>query len=141
MTWIKSITDDISDENIDKIFSNLDSNGDKSIDFNEFTVKINLSNYIFKLLLLPQNLFNEISVAGWKQVEKIKRQDIKENEVQTLFNMIDTDNSGFLTMKVIIVNVQVTFQLGYLRFASCILRFPCNLFKKNYVFLEIDSCL
>ena len=37
--FFKSITDDISDENIDKIFNNLDSNGDESIDFNEFTVK------------------------------------------------------------------------------------------------------
>ena len=101
--FFKSITDDISEENIDKIFSNLDSNGDKSIYFNEFTVKINLSNYILILLLLPQNLFNEISVAGWKQVEKIERQDIKEDEVQALFNMIDMDKSGFLTMKVMLV--------------------------------------
>ena len=48
-------------------------------------------------------MFNEISVAGWKQVEKIERQDIKEDEVQALFNMIDMDKSGFLTMKVMLV--------------------------------------
>ena len=47
-------------------------------------------------------MFNEISVAGWKQVEKIERQDIKEDEVQALFNMIDTDKSGFLTAAVMI---------------------------------------
>ena len=44
--FFKSITDDISDENIDRIFKNLDSNGDKSIDFNEFTVNIKLEIYL-----------------------------------------------------------------------------------------------
>ena len=62
--FFKSITDDISDENIDRIFNNLDSNGDKSIDFNEFTVKIEVCKSTKIFLLLPQNLFNEISVAG-----------------------------------------------------------------------------
>ena len=40
--FFKSITDDLSDENIDRIFNNLDSNGYKSIDFNEFRVKIDI---------------------------------------------------------------------------------------------------
>ena len=76
-------------------------------------------------------MFNEISVAGWKQVEKIERQDIKEDEVQALFNMIDTDNSGFLTMKVIIVNVQVTFQLGYCYWSLSKKFIICLCFRKH----------
>ena len=74
--------------------------------------KVFEDNKIF--LLFPQNLFNEISVAGWKQVEKIERQDIKEDEVQALFNMIDADKSGYLSMKVIIFNVQLDFKIRYL---------------------------
>ena len=38
--FLKSITDDISDENLDKIFANLDQSGDRSVDFEEFKVTI-----------------------------------------------------------------------------------------------------
>ena len=34
----KSICDDISEENVEKIFANFDSTGDKSVDFEEFKV-------------------------------------------------------------------------------------------------------
>ena len=37
--FLKSITDDISTENIEKIFDGLDDSGDRSIDFEEFKVK------------------------------------------------------------------------------------------------------
>ena len=36
--FLKSITDDLSDENIETIFNRLDIDGDKDIDFEEFTV-------------------------------------------------------------------------------------------------------
>ena len=36
--FLKSITDDISTENIEKIFDGLDDSGDRSIDFEEFKV-------------------------------------------------------------------------------------------------------
>ena len=54
--------------------------------------------------IYSQNLFNEISFAGWRQVGQIDRQQIKEEEVLALFNMIDTDRNGFLTVKVSIIS-------------------------------------
>ena len=36
--FLKSITDDISTDNIEKIFDGLDDSGDRSIDFEEFKV-------------------------------------------------------------------------------------------------------
>jgi Ca2+-binding EF-hand superfamily protein len=42
----------------------------------------------------------EISAAGWVQVGRIDRKEINKEEVQALFNMVDTDKSGFLTKKV-----------------------------------------
>ena len=37
--FLKSITNDISEENIEKIFDNLDKSGDRSVDFEEFKVR------------------------------------------------------------------------------------------------------
>ena len=36
--FLKSLTDDLSEENIEKIFEGLDETGDKTIDFEEFKV-------------------------------------------------------------------------------------------------------
>jgi Ca2+-binding EF-hand superfamily protein len=36
--FLKSITDDISEENIEKIFEGLDASGDRVVDFDEFKV-------------------------------------------------------------------------------------------------------
>ena len=41
---MKSITDDLSESNIEKIFNGIDSSGDMRIDFMEFKVKILLDN-------------------------------------------------------------------------------------------------
>ena len=38
LLFLKSITDDLSEDNIEKIFKKLDSNEDKNIDFDEFMV-------------------------------------------------------------------------------------------------------
>ena len=38
--FLKSITDDISEENVEKIFDGLDDSGDQSIDFEEFKVEM-----------------------------------------------------------------------------------------------------
>ena len=38
--FLKSITNDISEENIEKIFNNLDKSGDRSVDFEEFKVML-----------------------------------------------------------------------------------------------------
>ena len=43
--FFKSITDDLSNENIEKIFKSVDADGNKSINFNEFTV-VNISDDI-----------------------------------------------------------------------------------------------
>ena len=37
--FLKSITDDISEENIEKIFEGLDASGDRQVDFEEFKVE------------------------------------------------------------------------------------------------------
>ena len=37
---LKSITDDVSEENIEKIFEGIDTSGDKAVDFEEFKVHI-----------------------------------------------------------------------------------------------------
>ena len=50
-------------------------------------------------MLSHQDLFDEISAAGWKLVGKVDRQNIQEKDVQALFNMIDIDRTGFLTVK------------------------------------------
>ena len=38
--YLKSITDDISEDNIEKIFEGIDTSGDKVVDFEEFKVKL-----------------------------------------------------------------------------------------------------
>ena len=40
IVFLKSITDDLSTENIEKIFNSLDKSGDRSVDFHEFKVKL-----------------------------------------------------------------------------------------------------
>ena len=40
LLYLKSITDDISEENIEKIFEGIDTSGDKVVDFDEFKVMI-----------------------------------------------------------------------------------------------------
>jgi Ca2+-binding EF-hand superfamily protein len=42
---LKSITDDISEENIERIFEGIDASGDKVVDFEEFKVVQNELNY------------------------------------------------------------------------------------------------
>ena len=46
ITYLKSITDDISEENVKTIFEGLDTSGDKKVDLEEFRV---LSKVTFKL--------------------------------------------------------------------------------------------
>ena len=45
--FLKCITDDLSEENIEKIFDGLDETGDKSIDFEEFKVSFNIFLILF----------------------------------------------------------------------------------------------
>ena len=45
LLYLKSITDDISEENLEKIFEGIDTSGDKVVDFDEFKV---LAQYITK---------------------------------------------------------------------------------------------
>ena len=48
--FLKSITDDISEENVEKIFDGLDDSGDRSIDFDEFKVETILMLRILRFL-------------------------------------------------------------------------------------------
>ena len=45
---MKSITDDLSESNIEKIFNGIDSSGDMRIDFMEFKVDILLENIFYQ---------------------------------------------------------------------------------------------
>ena len=51
LLYLKSITDDISEENIEKIFEGIDTSGDKVVDFEEFKVKRNFYVVDFKFTL------------------------------------------------------------------------------------------
>ena len=44
-----------------------------------------------------QTLFNQISVAGWRLVDKGGQEQVNEEEVRQLFNLIDTDKTGVIT--------------------------------------------
>ena len=37
--YLKSIMDDVSDENVEQVFNHLDTSGDKTVDFDEFKVR------------------------------------------------------------------------------------------------------
>ena len=54
------------------------------------------------LQLFLQAVLVEIEDAGWRQVSKTEdKSAIKEEEVRTLFNLIDKDRSGSLSKRVI----------------------------------------
>merc|ERR1719410_1533754 len=83
VTFLKSITDDLSTDNIVKIFNSLDRSGDRSVDFKEF-----------------KGVMIEIQNAGWKQCGQVDdKSQIQEEEILALFNMIDKDGSGSLTKR------------------------------------------
>ena len=79
--FLKSITDDLSEENIERIFNGIDSSGDKMIDFMEF-----------------KKMIKEVSKAGWRKVDS--SEGPKEEDLRALFDMIDRDRSGSLSMRV-----------------------------------------
>eukprot|EP00091_Calanus_sinicus_P009770 TRINITY_DN22709_c0_g1_i1.p1 TRINITY_DN22709_c0_g1~~TRINITY_DN22709_c0_g1_i1.p1 ORF type:complete len:185 (+),score=82.29 TRINITY_DN22709_c0_g1_i1:79-555(+) len=76
---LKSITDDISEENIETIFDGIDASGDKVVDFEEF-----------------KSVLTAVSEKGWNKLTNVG--DIKEVEVKALFNLIDKDRSGELSL-------------------------------------------
>lgn len=80
--FMKALSDDLSDEHIAMIFDNLDTDGSNTIDLEEFMV-----------------LFNQISVAGWKPVSSESKDEVNEEEVHQLFNLIDTERTGYITPK------------------------------------------
>ena len=104
VTFLKSITDDLSTDNIVKIFNSLDRSGDRSVDFKEFKVRLKMHwplgvsvLVIFEL----KGVMIEIQNAGWKQCGQVDdKSQIQEEEILALFNMIDKDGSGSLTKRV-----------------------------------------
>merc|ERR1712156_207648 len=78
--YLKSITDDISEDNIQKIFEGIDTSGDKAVDFEEFKEVMGL-----------------LSEKGWNKLSN--PDEVKEVEVKALFNMIDKDQSGELSLE------------------------------------------
>ena len=95
---MKSITDDLSESNIEKIFNGIDSSGDMRIDFMEFKVEI-LIFLIFPINLMEnlQVMMKKITESGWKKVES---DTVKEEDIRALFDMIDKDKSGSLSKRV-----------------------------------------
>ena len=85
-------------ENIERIFKKLDEDGNKVLDFGEFKESLIDLRTFYEFFF--QNLFHEITVAGWKKISRMSNDEIKEEEIKYLFNLIDTDDSGFLSMKV-----------------------------------------
>ena len=53
------------------------------------------------IIFTIEDVMVEIEDAGWKQVTKTEdKSSIKEEEVRSLFNMIDKDKSGSLSKRV-----------------------------------------
>lgn len=52
--YLKSITDDISEENIEKIFAGFDTSGDKVVDFEEFKVIFMEQLHFFKFKIIKK---------------------------------------------------------------------------------------
>ena len=104
VTFLKSITDDLSTDNIVKIFNSLDRSGDRSVDFKEFKVRLKLHWKLGDSVLVIfelKGVMIEIQNAGWKQCGQVDdKSQIQEEEILALFNMIDKDGSGSLTKRV-----------------------------------------
>ena len=47
-----------------------------------------------------QKLFHQITVAGWKKVQVINREEIAEAELRYCFDLIDKNKSGHITLDV-----------------------------------------
>ena len=104
VTFLKSITDDLSTDNIVKIFNSLDRSGDRSVDFKEFKVRLKMHWQLGDSVLVIfelKGVMIEIQNAGWKQCGQVDdKSQIQEEEILALFNMIDKDGSGSLTKRV-----------------------------------------
>ena len=61
-----------------------------------------------------KKLFNEISVAGWKPVDNTENNQINEVEVRQLFELIDTEKTGVINLKVI-KQYKNIFQIHFLK--------------------------
>ena len=61
-----------------------------------------------------KKLFNEISVAGWKPVDNTENNQINEVEVRQLFELIDTEKTGVINLKVINKYKNI-FQINFLK--------------------------
>ena len=61
-----------------------------------------------------KKLFNEISVAGWKPVDNTENNQINEVEVRQLFELIDTEKTGVINLKVI-KQYKNIFQINFLK--------------------------
>ena len=64
VTFLKSITDDLSTENIENIFDSLDQSGDRSVDFVEFKVN-NTSFFIFVKISWKKLQLGVLLIFGW----------------------------------------------------------------------------
>ena len=66
----KSICDDISEENVEKIFANFDTTGDKSVDFEEFKVSSSSSRMTI-IIDLNRRSCPKLQVTDGKNVQVI----------------------------------------------------------------------
>merc|ERR1712062_16916 len=77
--FLKSICADISEDNVEKIFSNFDSTGDKIVDYEEF-----------------KEVMSQVTSNGWQKCAGTS-DGAQEEEIKALFDMIDKDKSGSLS--------------------------------------------
>ena len=109
ITYLKSITDDISEKNVKTIFEGLDTSGDKKVDLVEFKVEsIQLWRYLYSLIALIKTMMNYLKEKGWKKVEisKTDKNTVTQSEVKALFNYIDKDRSGFISLEVFVFTLK-----------------------------------
>ena len=79
----------------------MDDSGDRLIDFEEFKV---CCQYYYNWLARPllQKVMTEVENNGWKKFGSVDgKNDITEEEIRNLFNMIDKDKSGSLSLRVL----------------------------------------
>jgi len=99
---LKSITDDVSEENIEKIFEGIDTSGDKAVDFEEF--KVMMQNAVGdsdrrKDLLEAFEVF-DVNGDGQTSKQELKDlmgkfgQHLSDEELTAVMSEVDTDGSG-----------------------------------------------
>ena len=94
-------------DEVKTIFKGLDKDGDRSVEWEEFFVRIFLHNESNWQLALPKDVVSsKAKDQHWrslmeKSTKRDKNHKFSEENVKEIFHTIDKDDSGEITMKVI----------------------------------------